>query len=210
MEKITLAIIEDIDDVSSNLKKYFLEQEEFSAVITAPSMEFFLDHIVKKQIPDVILSDIGLPGMSGIEGIKIIKEEFPEIDIIMLTVFSDNEKVFNSICSGATGYVLKGTSMPEIKRAILDIKSGGSYMSPSIARRVIDYFSPSKMMFKEPLSFREKQIVSGLTEGLTYKSISDKLSVSVDTVRYYIKGIYKKLHINSRAELINKSLKGQL
>jgi DNA-binding NarL/FixJ family response regulator len=94
MEKITLAIIEDIDDVSSNLKKYFLEQEEFSAVITAPSMEFFLDHIVKKQIPDVILSDIGLPGMSGIEGIKIIKEEFPEIDIIMLTVFSDNEKVF--------------------------------------------------------------------------------------------------------------------
>lgn len=210
MEKISLAIIEDIEDLSSNLKKYFLEQEEIKDVLTASSMEYFLDHVLKKQVPDVILSDIGLPGMSGIEGIKIVKEEFPEIDIIMLTVFSDNEKVFNSLCSGATGYVLKGTSMPEIKRAVLDIRSGGSYMSPSIARRVVDYFSPSKMSFKEPLSYREKQIVSGLTEGLTYKSISEKLSVSVDTVRYYIKSIYKKLHINSRAELINKSLKGQL
>ncbi len=148
--------------------------------------------------------------MNGIEGIKNIRTLFPDTDIIMLTVFSDSDKIFQSICAGATGYALKGTPMPEIHKAIMEIKAGGSYMSPSIARKVMDFFVPEKKFRSEGLTPKEKQIVEALTEGLSYKLIAAKLNLSMDTVRFHIKNTYRKLQVNSKAEVISKAYRGEI
>ncbi|MCX6187978.1 MAG: response regulator transcription factor [Bacteroidetes bacterium] len=209
MNKIKIAIIEDIDDIRNNLQDYFEQQEEIDCILVSNSVETFFEQIDNYESPDLILSDIGLPGMNGIEGMKMMKSQWPDVDIIMLTVFKDNDKIFKSICAGATGYLVKDTPLSEIKKAILEISNGGSYMSPSIARKVLEYFSPIKTE-KEQLTTKEKQIVTALTEGLSYKLIADKLLISIDTVRFHIKNIYRKLHINSKSELISKVLKGEI
>jgi DNA-binding NarL/FixJ family response regulator len=207
---IKIAIIEDIDDIRNNLKDYFEQQPEIECVLVSDSVESFLVNLKTSLSPDMILTDIGLPGMSGIEGMKKIKSLLPQVDIIMLTVFKDNDKIFKSVCAGATGYLVKDTPLPDIKKAILEISNGGSYMSPSIARKVLEYFSPIKSVTKEQLTLKEKQIITALTEGLSYKLIADKLLISIDTVRFHIKNIYRKLHINSKSELISKALKGEI
>jgi DNA-binding NarL/FixJ family response regulator len=155
--------------------------------------------------------DIGLPGMSGISGIKLIKEKYPEIDILMLTVHNDPHKIFQSLCAGATGYLLKTTPLTEIKRFIEELSLGGAPMSPQIARRVIEYFQEGKEERKpSPLTEKEKEIVLDLVDGLSYKMIADKQSVSIDTVRTHIKHIYNKLHVHSKADVIRKSLQGEI
>ena len=207
---IKIAIIEDIDDIRNNLKDYFEQQTDIECILVSNSVESFFEDIHMDASPDLILTDIGLPGMNGIEGMKKIKALWPDVDIIMLTVFKDNDKIFKSICAGATGYLVKDTPLPEIKKAILEISNGGSYMSPSIARKVLEYFSPIKSLTKEQLTIKEKQIITALTEGLSYKLIADKLLISIDTVRFHIKNIYRKLHINSKSELISKALKGEI
>jgi DNA-binding NarL/FixJ family response regulator len=174
------------------------------------SVESFFEQADAFETPDVILTDIGLPGMNGIEGMKKIKHQWPETDIIMLTVFKDNDKIFQSVCAGATGYILKDTPLPEIKKALLEIVNGGSYMSPSIARKVMAYFTPDKGKPEEPLTQKEKQVIQALTEGLSYKMIGTRLLISIDTVRFHIKNIYKKLHVNSRSEIMLRVMKGDL
>jgi DNA-binding NarL/FixJ family response regulator len=209
MTQFRLAIIEDIDDIRNTLAEYFSQQPEVESVLAVDSMEGFFDAMSKGQTADVILSDIGLPGMNGIDGIKKIKEGYPAMDIIMLSVFNNSEKIFKSICAGATGYALKDTPLPELKKAVLDVRAGGSYMTPSIARKVLEYFTPRKTA-DDMLSAKEKQIVVAMTEGLSYKLIADRLSISIDGVRFHIKNIYRKLQINSKAELIGKYHKGEI
>ena len=209
-KRITVAIIEDVEDIRVNLKEYLEGQDDISSVMAAGSMEEFFEKGSISSPPDVVLSDIGLPGMNGIEGIKNIRTLFPDTDIIMLTVFSDSDKIFQSICAGATGYALKGTPMPEIHKAIMEIKAGGSYMSPSIARKVMDFFVPEKKFRSEGLTPKEKQIVEALTEGLSYKLIAAKLNLSMDTVRFHIKNTYRKLQVNSKAEVISKAYRGEI
>ncbi len=163
-------------------------------------------------MPDVILMDIELPGMSGIDGMKLIKNQHPEVEIIILTVYHDSHKIFDSLCAGASGYLLKHTSLPEIKEAIETLVDGGSPMSPQIARKVIDYFKKPEVK-KEPeseLTPREQEIVVGLVDGLSYKMIADRMDIAIDTVRAHIRNIYKKLHVNSKAEVIAKSLRGEI
>ena len=209
-QQFDIAIIEDVEDIRNNLKDYFDIRPEIASVYAYDSMEAFFKHSPLKGLPDIALCDIGLPGMNGIEGIKMIKSIAPETDIIMLTVFSDTEKIFQSLSAGATGYVLKNTSLPEILKAILDIRAGGSYMTPSIARKVIDRFVPEKINFGEKLTTKEKHIVEALTDGLSYKLIAARLNISMDTVRFHIKNIYRKLHVNSKAEVIGKAYRGEL
>lgn len=209
-KRITVAIIEDVEDIRVNLKEYLEGQDNIASVMAAGSMEEFFEKGSISSPPDVVLSDIGLPGMNGIEGIKNIRTLFPDTDIIMLTVFSDSDKIFQSICAGATGYALKGTPMPEIHKAIMEIKAGGSYMSPSIARKVMDFFVPEKKFRSEGLTPKEKQIVEALTEGLSYKLIAAKLNLSMDTVRFHIKNTYRKLQVNSKAEVISKAYRGEI
>lgn len=209
MEQFRLAIIEDIDDIRNTLEDYFRQQPEVASVLAVDSMEGFFDAQRTDPMADVILSDIGLPGMNGIDGIKKIKEGYPATDIIMLSVFNNSDKIFKSICAGATGYALKDTPLPELKKAILDVRAGGSYMTPSIARKVMEYFMPKKTA-EDTLSAKEKQIVVAMTEGLSYKLIADRLSISIDGVRFHIKNIYRKLQINSKSELIGKYHKGEI
>ena len=210
MQTVKLAIVEDTRSVRRNLEEFFHRQEEVTDIWSAGSMEEFFEQIKTEVQPDVILCDIGLPGMNGIEGIKKIKSLFPQIDVIMLTIFNDSDRIFKSLCAGATGYALKGTPLQEIMKAVLEIKAGGSYMSPSIARKVIEYFAPSRNSRQDPLSPKEKQIVRALTDGLSYKLIADRLTISIGTVRTHIKNIYRKLHVNSKTEVINKVIKGEI
>lgn len=211
MEKsnISLAIIEDDKLIRLGLEKYFSNQPEFDKVLAVESVEAFFSEVGDRKV-NVVLTDIGLPGKSGIEGIKMIKEKYASVDVIMITVFKDSDKIFQSLCAGAAGYILKGTPFDDIKESVLTILGGGSYMSPTIARKVVEYFNPSKKRPESKLTSREEQIVKCLVDGLSYKLIANRLSLSIDTVRYHIKNIYSKLQVNSKSEVISKSLRGEL
>jgi DNA-binding NarL/FixJ family response regulator len=210
MSSISLAIVEDIDDIRDGLLDYFRLQPEFKEVHAFGNMEDILEEFGKGFHADIILSDIGLPGMNGIEGIRLIKTISDSTDIIMLTVFMDSEKIFNAICAGATGYLLKGTPMPMIKQALLDINRGGSFMSPSIARKVMEHFKMPIQKKDHRLTSKEKDVIDCLLDGLSYKLIADRLDLSLDAVRFRIKCIYKKLHVNSKDEILSKALKGEI
>lgn len=211
-QRIKLAIIEDGEHVRDSLGEFFNTQEDVTILLIADSMEDFLEVAGKREMeaPDVVLCDINLPGMSGIEGVRHIKSLFPSSDIIMLTVFNDSTRIFQSLCAGATGYALKNTPMPELLKAIFEIKAGGSYMSPSIARKVVEHFTPARRKEDDILSPREMQVIRALTDGLSYKLIADRLSVSIDTVRTHIKNIYRKLQVNSKTEVLNKAFRGEI
>jgi DNA-binding NarL/FixJ family response regulator len=189
-------------------------QSDLLCDVAAGSVEEFLEKTKDSGLPDVILSDIGLPGMSGIDGITLLKEKDPEIDIIMVTVYNDWQKIFDSLKAGASGYLVKNTPLAEIKKAIETVHNGGSVMSPEIARKVMEFFSPPSAQGEKPaeaaLTPKEKQIVIGLVDGLSYKLLADRMGVSIDTIRFHIKNIYKKLHVNSKTEVISKSLRGEI
>lgn len=207
-----VGIVEDNKKIRDLIQRYLDMQEELKCPVAVDSVEEMLEYLEEHQKPRVILMDIQLPGMSGIKGIGLIKEKYPEIDIIMLTVYHDSHKIFNALRAGASGYLLKHTSLPEIKESILKLIDGGAPMSPQIARKVINHFQENAPK-KDPesdLTPREHDIVNGLTDGLSYKMIADRYDISIDTVRAHIRNIYKKLHVNSKAEVIAKSLKGEI
>ena len=210
MQVINLGIIEDETLVLDNLELYFQIQNEIEVVSTSGSVEDFLENYSPGKQIDIFLLDIGLPGVSGLEGIRPIKNLLPKADIIMLTAFDDSDRIFKALCAGAVSYITKSTDLPTIKDALLKVSRGGSYMSPSIARKVINHFAPQKKNKNEGLTPRQEQIVQGLVDGLSYKLIADKYMISVETVRDHIKKIYKKLHVNSKAEVIRKKLDGEI
>jgi len=193
------------------MQRYLDMQDGMDCTVAVESVEEMLEYLESYPKPDVMLMDIQLPGMTGIEGMKIFQEKYPEIEIIMLTVYHDSHKIFDSLKAGASGYLLKHTSLPEIKEAIDLLLSGGAPMSPQIARKVITHFNETGQKQTESnLTAREQDIVNGLVDGLSYKMIADRLNISIDTVRAHIRNMYKKLHVNSKAEVIAKSLRGEL
>ena len=206
-----VGIIEDNKKIRQLMQRYLDMQEDMSCLVATESVEEMLDYLTTYPHPKVLLMDIQLPGMSGIEGMKIIQQKYPDIEIIMLTVYHDSHKIFDSLKAGASGYLLKHTSLPEIKNAIELLMQGGAPMSPQIARKVITHFNDRGQKQQESnLTNREQDIVNGLVDGLSYKLIADRLDISIDTVRAHIRNIYKKLHVNSKAEVIAKSLRGEL
>lgn len=207
LTNIHLALIEDDPVIRKGLLNYFQEDALCAETWGVNSMEDFFKELKAGKTADVILTDIGLPGMSGTDGIKLIREMLPEADVIMLTVFRDEVRIFKSLCAGATGYLLKDTPFDQIKEAIRVIRKGGSFMSPAIARMVVQYFNPPAKEDDSNLTPRELQIIQGLMDGLSYKLIADRLSISIDTIRYHIKKVYSKLQVNSRTELIRKSMR---
>lgn len=205
-------IVEDNKKIRDLIQRYLDMQDDLSCPVAVDSVEEMLEYLEEHPGPDVILMDIQLPGMSGIKGISIIRDKYPDIEIIMLTVYHDSHKIFKALRAGASGYLLKHTSLPEIKESILKLLDGGAPMSPQIARKVITHFQ-EEMPKKDPdsnLTPREHDIVNGLVDGLSYKMIADRYDISIDTVRAHIRNIYKKLHVNSKAEVIAKSLKGEI
>ena len=208
---ISVAIVEDDTFIRDSLREFVDLDPEMICLNAKESVESFLSVLSHTNLPDVILMDIGLPGMSGISGIKLVKERFPGINILMLTVYHDSSRIFQSLCAGASGYLLKNTPFTEIRKAIEIVHGGGSFMSPQIARKVIDFFQEDKKKKKHSLlTQKEKEIVLGLVDGLSYKMIADKAFITIETVRSHIKNIYKKLQVHSKAEVIRKSLDGEI
>ncbi|MEP6795012.1 MAG: response regulator transcription factor [Saprospiraceae bacterium] len=208
MKPIALAIVEDDPIIRESLRTFLGGDPQFELVYTAVSMEDFLTVLDTdaRLIPEVMLLDIQLPGQSGIEGIPSIKKLRPGIDIIMLTTFEESDKIFAALCAGACSYLSKRVSLVTIRDAILTVHRGGSYMSPSIARKVVEHFAPIPKKEDGPLTSRQHEIVECIVDGLSYKMAADKLGISLDTVRTHIKHIYQVLEINSKGELIRRTL----
>lgn len=154
-----------------------------------------------KYNPDVVLMDINMPVVDGIEGLKLIKTHFPQIKVLIQTAYDDSEKIFTSISNGASGYILKSDNPNRILQAIEEVHEGGASMNPAIAKRVLEYFMPTKEA--EILTPKEKEVLKFLAEGFSYKMIADKLGVSYSTINSHIKHIYEKLHISSLGEAIS-------
>lgn len=166
---------------------------------------------IEKIRPDVLLMDIDLPGMSGIEGIKKVKVILPETIILVLTIYDENEVIFDALCAGASGYLVKKTPPSRLLEAIKEANEGGAPMSGHIARKVVAFFQQKKVATTSDsnilLTPREKEVLSGLVEGNSYKAIASTLFISVETVRFHFRNIYKKLHVHSQSEAVSKAIK---
>lgn len=205
---IRVAIVEDNEKIREGLATLIDGSAGFTCPVTYGSAEAALRQIPSYK-PDVVLMDIQLPGMSGIECVERLKERDPALQVMMLTVYADDEKVFKSLVAGATGYILKRTPPAELLEAIQDLHEGGSPMSDQIARKVVEAFQEMGKSSKEVenLTERELEILSMLAKGYQDKEIADKFFLSVKTVRTHLRNIYQKLHVRSRTEAVLKYLK---
>lgn len=207
----TLAIIERSLSYRSSLKTYFETHIDIRDVWTAGSVSEVERNKEGVRKPDIILLDIELPDINGILAIKKFKVLFPEVRIIMLFASSDSDTIYKALCSGAAGYMLKDADRTELKRAVMEVRHGLSYICPSIARKVVEYFAPSnEEKGASLLTAREGQVVECIVDGLSYKLIADRLSIKIETVRGYIKNIYRKLQVNSKIEVVRKVHRGEL
>jgi DNA-binding NarL/FixJ family response regulator len=206
MKKLRISIIEDIVEVAISLQNIILAEEDMTCDHIYHNAEDAIAFI--PQIgADIVIVDIGLPRASGIEAIKTISAKIPNILFCMFTVYEDDEKIFKSLQAGAKGYILKGSSREKILSSIRELKEGGSPMSPSIARRIIETFNHNNVQHINqtlPLTPREVELLNLLAKGLLYKEIADKLSITVGTVKQHIHKIYEKLQVTNRTEAINK------
>lgn len=204
-QKIKVAIVEDDNEMREGLESFVKFHPDLECISAFSSAEEAMAKI-SSSIPDIVLMDINLPGISGIECVKQLKPLFPQIQFMMCTVYEDNENVFDSLCAGATGYLLKNSPPGRITDAIIDLYHGGSPMSSTIARKVIKAFQPvaDQNPEVENLTKREKELLDLLAKGYRYKEIAEKLFISFETVRTHIHHIYEKLHVQSRTEAVNK------
>jgi DNA-binding NarL/FixJ family response regulator len=205
--KTTVAIVEDNNDIRKGLMMIVNSSEEIECSQTFASAEEAI-RILPLNCADVVLMDIDLPGMNGIECIRLLREKCAQTQFMMLTVFEDDEKIFRSLEAGASGYMLKRTGPDELVAAIRSLTAGGSPMNAQIARRVVASFQKNIPKAQnaevEQLTRREMELLDLLSKGYRYKEIASRLFISVDTVRTHIRNIYTKLHVNSKIEAINK------
>ncbi|MBI5388423.1 MAG: response regulator transcription factor [Verrucomicrobia bacterium] len=204
---IAVAIVEDNAEIRRNLSRYIGEAPGFRCACACGSAEEALRVIPKAQ-PDVVLMDIRLPGMSGIACTASLKEALPTVPVMMLTVYEDNDAIFNALKAGASGYLLKRSAPEKILEAITELHRGGAPMTSEIARKVIASFYRTKpeQHPQDRLTAREREILEDLAKGYVTKEIADRLGVSYDTIRYHLKHIYDKLHVHSRTEAVIKYL----
>jgi DNA-binding NarL/FixJ family response regulator len=204
---IRIAIVEDEKAIRNGLKLLIDGTEGYKCVALYPNAEEALRRIFDAD-PDVVLMDIHLPGMSGIECVQQLKKQNPNFQIVMLTIYEDDEEIFKSLAAGAHGYILKKTPPAKLLEAITEVHNGGSPMSSQIARRVVDFFQTKEVNSKQTdkLTEREQEILSFLSKGYRYKEIADVLCISIETVRTHIRNIYEKLHVHSRTEALLKYL----
>jgi DNA-binding NarL/FixJ family response regulator len=210
LHMIRIAIVEDNTTLRQSLEQMFNRVEGFQCVASLSNLMNVVSDL-SHATPNIVLMDIGLPNITGIEGVRTVKSNFPEVQVLMFTVFEDEDKIFDAIRAGASGYLLKKTPPEEIIDAIRQLYEGGAPMSPSIARKVIKAFQsqPSNTINDYQLTAREKEILYSLVDGLSYKKIAEKYFVSISTIRTHISNIYQKLHVNSKSQAVAKVLQNR-
>lgn len=206
MEKIKIAIIEDISEIANSLKAIINTCDDLICTFTYSNAEDAMNFIPHNDI-DIVVADIGLPRASGIDAIRFLNEKCPGLQFCIFTIYDNDEKIFQSLQAGAKGYILKNSSNDKIIESIRELHKGGSPMSPSIARRIIDIFqitnfAPSTIIL--PLTKREMELLDLLAMGYLYKEIADKLGITTGTVKQHIHKIYDKLQVSNRTEALNK------
>jgi len=204
-ETIHIAIVEDDNEIRQTLNLILDGSKGFACKYAFPDGESAIASIPNLPV-DVVLMDIDLPGKSGIQATRELKKKCNDIDFIMLTVQSDDDSIFESLCAGASGYLLKDTNPADLLVHIKEVYDGGSPMSSQIARRIISSFR----IIENPLSDRETEVLKLLSQGLNYKDVAEEIYLSPHTVKTHIKNIYSKLHVNNRAEAIYKAIKQKL
>jgi DNA-binding NarL/FixJ family response regulator len=206
---INVSIVEDSDKFRETLARILNRSEGFRCISQYPNAEDALKALPQDK-PEVVLMDINLPGMNGVECVRQLKLAMPTIQVMMLTVYEDTENIFNALAAGATGYMLKRTSRDELLEAIREVHRGGSPMTTHIARKVVLSFQRAAPASSptENLSPREQEVLDCLAKGFLYKEIAEKLQISYETVHTYIRRIYEKLQVRTRTEAVAKFLKG--
>lgn len=208
---IKVAIIEDQRNIRDCLSFLVSGTEGFSCTGSYRTMEEALDKI-PRAMPDIVLSDIGLPGMDGIKGVRILKERYPDLVVLMLSVYNDDERIFDAICAGATGYLLKKTQPARLIESLKEAVQGGAPMSPEVARRVMDIFRefhPSERVDYN-LTPHETRLLKLFVQGHNYKTAAAELGLSVNTISFHVRNIYDKLQVHSRSEAVAKALRNRL
>lgn len=208
---IKVAIIEDQRNIRDCLSFLVSGTEGFSCTGSYRTMEEALDKI-PHAMPDIVLSDIGLPGMSGIKGVRILKERYPDLVILMITVYNDDERIFDAICAGATGYLLKKTQPARLIECIREAVEGGAPMSPEVARRVMEIFREFHPVERVDyqLTPHETRLLKLFVQGHNYKTAAAELGLSVNTIGFHVRNIYDKLQVHSRSEAVAKALRNRL
>ena len=207
--KIRVIIFEDNESLRLGLYQLVNSREEYQCVGAFKDCLNLLQNI-KDTSPDIVLMDIQMPGIDGIEAVRILRDKYPKLKILMQTIFEDNDKIFQSILAGASGYILKNTPSERILDSLKDVYEGGAPISPSIATKVLKMMVPAEAGHSFDLSDREKEILGCLVKGMSYKLIAKTCFISVDTVRGHIRRIYEKLHVHSKGEAVAKAIKGKI
>jgi DNA-binding NarL/FixJ family response regulator len=205
-----LLIFEDNSRLRQSLEILLNDENNFHVAAAYPDCDK-ADKQVEKYKADLVVMDIDMPGIGGIEGVKRIKNSNPEVKIVMHTMFDDDNRIFDSICAGADGYMLKNTSPVQLVSALQDVMNGGAPMSPFVAQKVFQHFRNAKTESEQfSLTNREKEILELLVKGNSYKMIADKSFVSIDTVKKHLQNIYHKLHVNCGTEAVAKALRHKI
>ena len=205
-----IGLCDDNLNFTESLQQYIDDTPGFEVTVSAISAEEIMQD-VKLNPPDIILMDIDMPGISGIEATRKLKKENPALHILILTVYEDEEKIFDAIIAGASGYILKKSAPEKIIEALREVWEGGASLSPLIVRKVLSHFSSNQPISREyDLSNQEKKVLECLVRGCSYKMIADECRISMGTVRFHIKNIYRKLHINSKSEAVAKAINESL
>ncbi len=210
MYPIRLAIIEDDPEIRALLHQYARTQPELTCVIVAGSVKAFLKELPDSVPPQVLMLDLGLPDIGGLEALPMLLARLPELEVIIFTVFEDADTIYQALCLGATGYVLKSSPMAQIKAAVLEVMNGGAPLSRLVARRVLTHFKPRPSAQADLLTPRERQTLQGVVDGLTDKQIAQRLDLSPETIRTHVKNMYRKLQVGGRSELMSRAARGQL
>lgn len=206
---IKVSIVDDDDGIRSSLATLIRRAPALRLMGDYADAETALKELPRKA-PDVVLMDINLPGMNGVECVRQLKTALPKLQVLMLTVYEDSDSLFKSFRAGASGYLLKRTASARLLEAIQDVHEGGSPMTPQLARRVVQFFSkpaPEDSQFSK-LTPGEREFLDQLANGYTYKEIADRMKITIDTVRSYVRTVYEKLHVHSRTEAVVKYLRG--
>ena len=208
---VKVVLIEDLRDVREGLAMLINGSPGFRCIGSFRMMEDAL-RAIYNNLPDVVLTDIGLPGMSGVEGIRILKERYADLPIIALTVYDDDEDIFDALCAGASGYLLKNTPPARLLESLQEVAAGGAPMSPDVARRVVRLFREFRPpeRARHQLTPQESELLKLLVEGHSYKTAAAKLDITISTVSFHLQNIYTKLQVHSKSEAVAKALRNHL